>query len=486
MEDSVMKKTVMILAAAAAMFAAVSCDKAASIKEPAVTGDTPASFIAGAPVTKVNVNGLKMNWQPGDIVSVCSREKGLATNTGREFSTDITSASASATFKGEIPDTVTHVFAAYPYSTIDHWNKGAGAAQVYIGLNTAQTAVLNGCDPKSMIMCAAGLRDGNLQFSVVSSFIKFTVDADSPKITKVTVKEAARPWIHLHVDKAGFPLGADVNGTLKDVTLSSSTALAAGDYYIGVFSEAHPEGLNIVFTLEDNTSFVKTTPAITLARGTVYPIGTVRKPAAISDPFKVGDIYTEGSQKAVVFSVDGTGTTAIAITVDRQQLHWAGSDDNMGATSKSKGETNMATIKAYLDANTAAQAPAYSFCVSKGEGWYLPSLEEFKTLVGAYEDTSWDDAYSHRAASSALPSEIQAKRAAFDKLLTDNGGAAMNAGDPTGNGDAYWTSTEFSATSSYPGCAYQVRTGKLYVLEGADAAKKTKNGWVRCAKRITK
>ena len=144
-----------------------------------------------------------------------------------------------------------------------------------------------------MIMCAAGLRDGNLQFSVVSSFIKFTVDADSPKITKVTVKEAARPWIHLHVDKAGFPLGADVNSTLKDVTLSSSTALATGDYYIGVFSEAHPEGLNIVFTLEDNTSFVKTTPAITLARGTVYPIGTVRKPAAISDPFKVGDVYTE-------------------------------------------------------------------------------------------------------------------------------------------------------------------------------------------------
>lgn len=481
-----MKKTVMIFAAVAAVIAAVSCEKAASIQDPAVPGERTVSFVAGAPETRVAVNGLKFNWQPGDVISVCSREKGLSTNVGRQFTTDITSASASATFKGEIPDTVSHVFAAYPYSTIDHWNKGAGAAQVYIGFNNAQTAVQNGCDPKSMIMCAAGLRDGNLKFSVVSSFLKFSIDADSPKITKVTVKEAARPWIHLHVDKAGFPLGADVNSTLKDVTLSSSTALATGDYYIGVFSEAHPEGLTIIFTLDDNTSFVKTTPAITLERGTVYPIGTVRKPASIADPFKVGDVYTEGTQKAVVFSVDGTGTTAIAITVDRRQLHWAESEDNMGATNQTKGETNMATIKAYLDANPTAQAPAYSFCVSKGEGWYLPSQEEFKTLVGAYEDTTWDDAYSHRATSSTLTPEIQAKRAAFDKILTDNGGAAMNAGDPTGNGDAYWTSTEYSATSSYPGCAIQVRTGRLYVLQGADAAKKTKNGWVRCAKKITK
>ena len=480
-----MKKALMILLAVSALYVASSCEKK-EVRTPREIRFEQVSFETGAPATRLSLNGLKVNWSPSDVISVCTRIPGNTYEHGNQFTNSLSADAASATFRGELPDTITRIYAAYPYSTVDHWNRGSGSPQVYVGLKQAQTAVKNGIDPDAAIMWATARVGDPIEFHVVNSFIKFTIDSSSPAVRLVTVKEATRPWIHLNLTKPGGALGSDVNNNIKDVTLSSSSVLEPGDYYVGVLAENHPDGLTIMFTLDDDTIINKKTPAINLERAKIYPLGAVRQPSVAPDAFKVGDVYTEGSQKAVVFSVDESGLNAIAMSVDRSQLHYAEFLDNIGATSQTNGLQNMTALKNYQDANPTAEMPAYSFCAGKGTGWYLPSLGEFKDFVGAYEGTTWDDAYSHRNASSSLSAEIQAKRAAFDAILTSNGGAAMNAGDPTGNGDHYWTSSEYSATSSYPDCAYQVRTGKLYVLQGADAAKKNKNGWVRCAKKISK
>ncbi|MDE5963725.1 MAG: hypothetical protein K2G58_06875, partial [Alistipes sp.] len=94
--------------------------------------------------------------------------------------------------------------------------------------------------------------------------------------------------------------------------------------------------------------------------------------------------------------------------------------------------------------------------------------------------TSYDDA------TGKVPEQIneaeKAARAAFDKLLTDNGGTALNTAAENNNGDAYLASTEL--TAEY---ITYFRFGKKYIGTVDDAAKKTgKTRHGRCVKLIGK
>ena len=135
---------------------------------------------------------------------------------------------------------------------------------------------------------------------------------------------------------------------------------------------------------------------------------------------------------------------------------------------------------------------------ANGDTWYWPSIKELQALNLAYEGVTetmtWDELTADRKTPSALPEARRNAQIAFDKLLIENGGVAMNtradelAGGEAGNeedatkgGCSYWASSE--SKDGTKGNA--MRFGSAYV---DNKAKNTENSYYygRAVKVVTK
>jgi hypothetical protein len=74
--------------------------------------------------------------------------------------------------------------------------------------------------------------------------------------------------------------------------------------------------------------------------------------------------------------------SGIVMSVDEVCLAWSTLKrkqlKKMGATNRQDGEQNMAAIERYIAENGLSwkDFPAFEWCRAKGEGWYLPSINE--------------------------------------------------------------------------------------------------------------
>ena len=99
--------------------------------------------------------------------------------------------------------------------------------------------------------------------------------------------------------------------------------------------------------------------------------------------YKVGDIYDENGKKGVVFEVDATGKHGkiVSITCSGYDQAWAlGTEQNrfIGAIDEYDGEKNMNVIR--QQSNWRSNYPAFAWCASLGDGWYLPAKNELKAI----------------------------------------------------------------------------------------------------------
>lgn len=121
------------------------------------------------------------------------------------------------------------------------------------------------------------------------------------------------------------------------------------------------------------------------------------KPAPAPTPaktYKVGDYYDDGKKRGVVFEVtaDGQHGKIVSLEQSDKELNWA-VDKNFGtlfnmdnpsknriwATDKYDGANNMRIVKQI--SGWQVKYPAFAWCDSLREGWYLPAIEELKTLL---------------------------------------------------------------------------------------------------------
>ena len=102
-------------------------------------------------------------------------------------------------------------------------------------------------------------------------------------------------------------------------------------------------------------------------------------------PYKVGDYYDENGKQGVVFEVsaDGSHGKIVSMKQSAEILQWSSDSAEqkrlIGADSKTDGAANMAKVKARR--YWQSKYPAFKWCADLGEGWYLPSIEELKTLT---------------------------------------------------------------------------------------------------------
>ena len=107
-----------------------------------------------------------------------------------------------------------------------------------------------------------------------------------------------------------------------------------------------------------------------------------------SAPYKVGDYYNENGKEGVVFEVDATGRHGkiVALTESPKVLQWCTKAEYVSrakkgstTTSATDGAYNMTEIKKIY--GWQERYPAFAYCASLGDGWYLPAKEELEKLM---------------------------------------------------------------------------------------------------------
>lgn len=152
--------------------------------------------------------------------------------------------------------------------------------------------------------------------------------------------------------------------------------------------------------------------------------------------YEVGDLYDRDGVKGVVCIVSDEGTHGLVISLEQIYLTWSEFRKpdlrTVGAGNRTDGEENMRTVEAYIAANGLSwdDFPAFKWCRERGEGWYLPSIDELLTIGHNYNG------------GSRMNNNRQARNK-FNDALKDAGGKRMD------RMVYYFSSTEMDEKNAY-------------------------------------
>ena len=103
--------------------------------------------------------------------------------------------------------------------------------------------------------------------------------------------------------------------------------------------------------------------------------------AVTSAPYKVGDYYNDGKKEGVVFEVGKDGCSGKIMSLGETVCRWGEKEVKTGASSKKDGAGNLSTISSLP--NWKVDCPAFAWCASLGDGWYLPAYNELNAIYAA-------------------------------------------------------------------------------------------------------
>lgn len=102
-----------------------------------------------------------------------------------------------------------------------------------------------------------------------------------------------------------------------------------------------------------------------------------------SETFNIGDYYDDGVRQGVVFDVWDGGRHGKIVSLDQSKKLWCTSAQYgrriaVNASSSTDGNANAKEVMYRSD---IGEYPPFMWCRTKGEGWYLPAIEELKLLL---------------------------------------------------------------------------------------------------------
>ncbi len=148
-----------------------------------------------------------------------------------------------------------------------------------------------------------------------------------------------------------------------------------------------PKGTNAVASATasqtDSGNKDKWHGAVTPPNGpsTIHPVTVPTQQNSVRT-YSIGDFYDKDGVKGIVALIYDNGEHGVVISLEEACLPWSTLHRKKlkatGANSKHDGEANMRAIEQYIAQNNLSweDFPAFKWCRDRGEGWYLPSLNE--------------------------------------------------------------------------------------------------------------
>ena len=161
-------------------------------------------------------------------------------------------------------------------------------------------------------------------------------------------------------------------------------------------------------------------------------------PTYYARTYSVGDYYDQEGLRGVVCMVEPGGEHGLILSLEESCLHWStfekGNYHLVGASSNADGAENMAALEAYIarEGLQWADFPAFAWCRALGEGWYLPSIDEWLKI--AFNFNGGD-----RSTFNRIP------RNRFNNQLKSHGGKRLD------RLNYYFSSTEQDEASALAG-----------------------------------
>ena len=264
----------------------------------------------------------------------------------------------------------------------------------------------------------ASTLDGNTFVSDVAGEFVFEATFDGEKsnqviVTATAVEAPVQKSLTIEASKLRIKADGEDSTTLtvmygeEDVTATCEIRTTAGDVIeSGSFATTTPGSYNI-YALYDNVR------SNTISVDAYDP--------NIASAYEIGQIYDINGAKGVAYAIktdNQNRTWAYFFSMDEADLQW--STENVWCNCvASRGDWN--TEDMLRNGTSPDMYPAAQWCIAHGDGWFMPSSQELQWM--------WD------AISEGTHNFDNASVAAYNKLLTDNGGMPFVE-------TYYWSSNE--------------------------------------------
>lgn len=187
----------------------------------------------------------------------------------------------------------------------------------------------------------------------------------------------------------------------------------------------YANGEKEVFKASETIPATPLTPAVPVEPAAVAPATAAPAAASVAPvqyvakEYEIGELYNQNGVKGVVCMLTEDRQHGLIISLDELYLHWSSFRKPdlrvVGADDRADGAVNMEKVAAYIAGNNLSwdDFPAFKWCREKGEGWYLPAIDEMLTIGHNYNG------------GARLQSNRQARNK-FNNALKDNGGERMD------------------------------------------------------------
>ena len=137
------------------------------------------------------------------------------------------------------------------------------------------------------------------------------------------------------------------------------------------------------------------------------------------DTYTIGEIYDKNGIRGIVVLLTDGGRHGVIMSLDEACLEWSTiprkESKESGSADRVDGIENMKTMEAYITKNNLSWSdfPAFDWCRKKGEGWYLPAINEL-----------WNAGTMYLGGSRTTPNRNARK--SFNNTLKAAGGQPLN------------------------------------------------------------
>ena len=170
--------------------------------------------------------------------------------------------------------------------------------------------------------------------------------------------------------------------------------------------------------------YTKTIPATPLTPATpAVPEAPAVQPVSggryVLKQYEIGELYDQNGIRGVICQLSDDRQHGLVVSLDEIYLHWSEFRKPdlrvIGTDNRSDGSVNMEKVAAYIAENNLSwdDFPAFKWCREKGEGWYLPAIDELLNIGHNY------------SGGTRVQSSRQARNR-FNNALKNNGGKRMD------------------------------------------------------------